>query len=135
MVFFYVLLYNVFENEDKNMALLSDYKITETEITDTFGYDVRDKIQDEDGSVVKKLIDRSYRFLVNGMYRLNHDVSEDDDFVVLLDNASKIDAFKEAQYQTIRNIIELGDVNPIDSIVENILRNRAKISNMNGWQK
>ena len=117
------------------MALLSDYKITEEDLTDTFGYDVRDKLQDDDGSIVQKLIDRSYRFLVNGMYRLNQDIEEDDDFVDLLDNASKIDAFKEAQYQTIRNIIELGDMNPIDSVVENILRNRAKISNMNGWQK
>ena len=63
------------------MALLSDYKITETEITDTFGYEVRSKLQDEDGSIVNKLIDRSYRALVNAMFRLNHDIEEDDDFL------------------------------------------------------
>ena len=115
------------------MALI-DYKITEDDMRDDYGFEVANFLGTDAKDKVQFLIDRAWGLLLNRLYELNHDCTEDDDFEDLLDNQSKQDGFEFAQYLIIHNILTLGDVNPITIEVDTCLRSRCKLSKMNGYQ-
>ena len=112
------------------MALLADYKLTAEDFK-KYNFNPEDIVGQGN---VPALIEEMWEKLLTFLYGENNDIDEDDDIVLLLDNASKIAGFKFAQYLICKYACTITD-NPITEEVVKCLKDRCKLRLWNGWQR
>lgn len=89
-----------------------------------------------DGSMVEPIINIALDLTITSILRLNDDFKYEDDIEKELDKEPRlVSAFKKLQYQVIYNLIFLGDIDPINNIVERIIACDLRWCKINGWQK
>ena len=89
-----------------------------------------------DGSMVEPIINIALDLAITSILRLNDNFKYEDDIEKALDREQKlVCAFKKLQYQVIYNLIFLGDIDPINNIVERIIACDLRWCKINGWQK
>jgi hypothetical protein len=88
-----------------------------------------------DGSMIAPIIEIALGLAVSSILDRNDDLKGEQAIESELDNnAYLVSGFKKLQYQIIYNLIFLGDTDPINSIVERIIRADLRMCKLNGFQ-
>lgn len=110
-----------------------EYKITPQELEQK-GLILSDYALDT--TFIPAIIEIALDLAVTSILRFNDNFKYEDDIGKALDNEPRlVSAFKKLQYQIIYNLIFLGDIDPINNIVERIIASDLRWCKINGWQK
>ena len=110
-----------------------EYIITNKELAEK-GIDLNDYIVD--GARIPAFINICLEEVITRIFTLNDDFKYESDIEERLDKDSKlVPAFKKLQYKAIYNTLFLGDNDPIDKSVDNIITSDLHWGKINGFQK
>ena len=110
------------------------YIVTDNYLQTRFGLDLNDYALD--GQYVQPIITMALEKALTRIYKLNDDFLYESDIEKALDdNANLVPAFLKLQYQVIYNLIFLGDNDPIDKSVDDIICFDLHWGKINGFQK
>ena len=88
-----------------------------------------------DGTMIAPIIEIALGLAISSILDRNDELKYEDDIEKAIDDEPKlVSAFKKLQYQIIYNLIFLGDIDPINSIVERIIRADLRMCKLNGFQ-
>ena len=111
-----------------------EYIITDDYLQTRFGLDLNDYALD--GQYVQPIIYLALEKAITRILKLNDDFHYEEDIEKTLDNDSKlVSAFFKLQHQVIYNLIFLGDNDPIDKSVDDIICFDLHWGKINGFQK
>lgn len=109
------------------------YLITEEELNEK-GLVIREYALDE--SYIHSIILQANDLLNTFVLKHNHDFEGEEDIVAdLVAHPQKISSYKKAQHRLIYNMIFLGDNDPLDKIVSDIIIYDLRWGKLNGFQK
>lgn len=111
-----------------------EYIITNEELSERYGLDLSRYALDT--TFIPLIINIALGKAITRILYLNDNFEYEKDIVkVLDDDENLIDPFKKLQFQIIYNLIFLGDNDPIDSQVDDIICSDLRLGKVNGWQK
>ena len=111
-----------------------EYIITDNYLQTRFGLDLNDYALD--GQFVQPIITMALEKAITRILKLNDDFHYESDIENALDNDQNLEhAFFKLQYQVIYNLIFLGDNDPIDKSVDDIICFDLHWGKINGFQK
>jgi len=110
-----------------------DYIINESELS-LKGLNINDYVLD--GTYTFPIINIALDLAITRILYLNDNFGYESDIESALDNNDKLIApFKKLQWQIIYNLIFLGDIDPINVLVDNIICSDLRWGKINGFQK
>ena len=111
----------------------TDYIITNEELTEK-GIDLNEYALD--GTFVYAIINMALDLAITRILKLNDNFSSELDIEKELDkNEDKVKSFKKLQHRVIYNLIFVGDQDPLDRNVNDIITYDLKWGKINGFQK
>lgn len=110
------------------------YIITNEELSSEYGLDLENYTLDS--SFVSVIIRTALGKAITRILKLNDTLDYETDLEKTIDENQKLVApFKKLQWQVIYNLLFLGDNDPIDSQVDDIICADMKLGKINGFQK
>lgn len=111
-----------------------EYIITNDELSTEYGLDLSTYAIDT--TFVPMIIKIAFGKAVSRILHYNDNFKYEEDIEKALDNEPLLlPAFKKLQFQIIYNLIFLGDNDPIDMVVDEIICSDLRFGKINGWQK
>lgn len=111
-----------------------EYIITPQELAEKKGLDLNDYIIS--GDKIPAIISLGLESAITRILTLNDDFKYESDIESALDNNLKlVPAFKKLQWKVIYNLIFLGDDDPLDKSVDDIICSDLRWGKINGFQK
>lgn len=111
-----------------------DYIITSDELTNEYGLNLNDYAIN--GTMVNAIIKIAFNLAITEILKLNDEFGYESDIEVALDNNNNlIFPFKKLQHRVIYNLIFVGDRDPLDKSVDDIICGDLRWGKVNGFQK
>lgn len=111
-----------------------EYIITSDELKTNYGLDL--EAYALDSSFCELIIKLALGKLITRILYLNDNLRYEKEIEKSLDdNEDLVNPFKKAQFQVIYNLVFLGDNDPINAEVDNIICCDLRFGKINGWQK
>lgn len=112
----------------------NEYIITNEELSSIYGLDLNSYAID--GTFVPMIIRMAYGKAISRILHLNDNFKYEKDIENALDETPElVSAFKKLQFQIVYNLTFLGDNDPIDMVVDEIICSDLRWGKINGWQK
>ena len=111
-----------------------DYIITSDELTNEYGLNLNDYAIN--GTMVNAIIKIAFNLAITEILKLNDEFRYENDIEVALDNNNNlIFPFKKLQHRVIYNLILVGDRDPLDKSLDDIICGDLRWGKVNGFQK
>lgn len=89
-----------------------------------------------DGAFIQPIINIALDLAITRILHFNDNFDYEEDIELAIDNNEKlIKPFKKLQWQIIYNLVFLGDTDPINFSVDNIICSDLRFGKINGFQK
>lgn len=112
----------------------NEYIITNDELLNDFGFDLSAYALDT--TFVPMIIKIALGKAISRILHYNDNFKYEADIEKALDNEPLLlPAFKKLQFQIVYNLVFLGDNDPIDMVVDEIICSDLRWGKINGWQK
>lgn len=111
-----------------------EYIITNDELTSDYGVDLSNYALDT--SMIPMIIRIAFGKAVTRVLYFNDTFKYEEDIEKALDSKPQlVSAFKKLQFQVVYNLIFLGDNDPLDKQVDDIICSDLRWGKINGYQK
>lgn len=112
----------------------NEYIITNDELLSEYGLDLTTYALDT--TFVPMIIKIAYGKAVSRILKFNDNFEKESSIEKALDQDQElVPAFKKLQFQVVYNLVFLGDSDPIDMAVDEIICSDLRWGKINGWQK
>ena len=111
-----------------------DYIITNEELTEEYGLNLNDYAIN--GTMINAIIKIAFGLGVTEILKLNDNFSYEEDIeLALVAEPKLVQPFKKLQHRIIYNLIFVGDKDPLDKSVDDIICGDLRWGKVNGFQK